>query len=148
VGELTTKFDTYPGVEEFTVEIDHYAVVDGRYFYFDLPIKPSFSVDADQRTLPLYIDGESETWIQTKVELPPGYRSVAIAPGSLRFAAPQNAVALQISANGTEREFLVNYRLNTSPAILPPEDYPALVKLESALENKSARFFLLERDGK
>ncbi|HVV70570.1 MAG TPA: DUF3857 domain-containing protein, partial [Verrucomicrobiae bacterium] len=30
VGELVTRFDAYPGVEEFTVTVDNYSVVDGK----------------------------------------------------------------------------------------------------------------------
>ena len=41
VGDLTTQFDTYPGLEQFTVEVDNYSVVDGNYLYFDLPFTPS-----------------------------------------------------------------------------------------------------------
>ncbi len=41
VGDLTTSFDTYPGVEQFTADVDNYSVLDGNYFYFDLPFNPS-----------------------------------------------------------------------------------------------------------
>ena len=41
VGDLVTRFDAYPGVEEFTVTVDNYSVVDGKYLYFDLPFTPS-----------------------------------------------------------------------------------------------------------
>jgi hypothetical protein len=34
----------------------------------------------------------------------------------------------------------------TSPAIVSPRDYPAMLKVESALEKKSAKVFLLEKD--
>src|SRR5207344_2191336 len=54
IGDLTTTFNTYPGVEQFTVEVDHFSVVDNRYSYFDLPFTPSlFPPGADTRTLPL-----------------------------------------------------------------------------------------------
>ncbi|MDD5673224.1 MAG: DUF3857 domain-containing protein, partial [Chitinivibrionales bacterium] len=56
VSGLTTRFDTYPGLEQFAVEIENYSVVDGRYQYFDLPFTPSLMpVGAERRTLPLMI---------------------------------------------------------------------------------------------
>ncbi len=63
VGDLITQFDTYPGLEQFTVDIDNYSVVDGKYLYFDLPFTPSlFPVSADQRALPIvYLAGTAKT---------------------------------------------------------------------------------------
>ena len=43
VGDLVTRFDTYPGLEQYTVDIDNYSVVDGPYLYFDLPFTPSLA---------------------------------------------------------------------------------------------------------
>jgi hypothetical protein len=34
----------------------------------------------------------------------------------------------------------------TSPAVISPRDYPAMLKVESTLEKKSAKVFLLERE--
>jgi hypothetical protein len=36
--------------------------------------------------------------------------------------------------------------LETTPAIVGPKEYPALLKLESALHQKSAKIFLLEKE--
>ena len=33
----------------------------------------------------------------------------------------------------------------TAPALISPTDYPAMVRLESTLENKSSKLFLLEK---
>ena len=41
VGDSITNFTNYPGVEQFTVDVDNYSVVDGKYLYFDLPYTPS-----------------------------------------------------------------------------------------------------------
>ena len=53
---MTTHFDTYPGLEQFTADVDNYSVQDGNYFYFDLPFTPSLMpVGADRRALPLFM---------------------------------------------------------------------------------------------
>src|SRR5439155_11878417 len=66
LGDLTTKFDCYPGLEQFTVEVDNFSVVDGKYSYFDLPFTPSlFPLGADRRMLPLFISHENESTVRT-----------------------------------------------------------------------------------
>jgi len=34
----------------------------------------------------------------------------------------------------------------TAPAIIPAQDYPAILKVESTLEKKSAKVFLLQKE--
>ena len=38
----------------------------------------------------------------------------------------------------------IEHKFTTSPAILPATDYPALLQLETALEKKDSRLFLLQ----
>src|SRR5262249_37053790 len=89
VGDLTTKFDTYPGVEQFTVDLDDYGVVDGKYLYLNLPFTP-YLIDAgtDQRTLPLYISDRRNRVVRAEISLPPGYVQTDISPKAQAFSAP------------------------------------------------------------
>ena len=83
IGELSTKFDVYPGVEQFTVDVDNFSVVNGRFSYFGLPFNPSFFPGGtDSRTLPLYISQQSQRNIHTEIALPGGFQRVDIAPKS------------------------------------------------------------------
>ena len=83
VGDLTTAFDTYPGLEQFSVIIDNYGVTDGNYFYFNLPFTPSLMpAGAEQRALPLMISHGGKNTIRTEIELPPEFRRVVVAPKS------------------------------------------------------------------
>jgi hypothetical protein len=148
VGDLVTDFKTYPGTEQFTVEIDRFAVLDGNYLYFDLPVKHGLvQAGANRRTLPLYEANKSETTIRTVMALPPGYRHLVIAPPSATFSAPDGMGRVQISATEAGGKFSLTQQFDTAPAIVSPENFPALQELESTLENKAAWFFLLERDG-
>ena len=146
VGDLTTKFDGYPGVEQFTVEIDHYAVVDGKYLYFDLPyslhLYPAYT---DRHTLPLLIRAPRLETFRTEIELPPGFRRVVIAPGNMDLVAPSGAGDVHVSAKQAGVDWSVAQELSGRPSMVAPEDYPALLSVESALENKSSRLLLLER---
>jgi len=146
VGDLTTRFDTYPGREEFTVDIDNYAVVDGKYFYFDLPSAPApFPAGADQRTLPLYIQDEMEGSVRTEITLPPGFRHAAIEPKSQLLTVPGGSSAdiMRMDGNG---QCTVTDQFEIEPSIVSAKDYPAMLKAESTLGEKSAKLFLLEQD--
>jgi hypothetical protein len=149
VGDLVTDFQTYPGTERFTVAIERFAVLDGNYLYFDLPVKHVLiQAGANRRTLPLYAANETETTIRTDLGLPPGYRRLVIAPPSVTLAAPDRFGRVQISTTEGEGKFTITQFFASSPAIVAPENFPALQELESSLENKATWFFLLERGGK
>ena len=145
VGDLTTKFDGYPGVEQFTVEIDRYAVVDGKYLYFDLPYTLQlFPTYTDRHTLPLLIRAARLETIHTEIELPAGFRRVVIAPRNQDLVAPSGAGKVHVSAKVAGRQWSVTQELSARTSVIAPEDYAALLSVESSLENKSSRLLLLE----
>jgi transglutaminase-like putative cysteine protease len=147
VGDLTTHFDTYPGLEQFTVDVDNYSVLDGNYFYFDLPFRPSlFPTGADQRALPLFISHSSEYSMRTEIDLPSGFHHVVMAPASKTFDAPDGSGTAEITSSESGEKWSITHEFKTEPAIIPPVDYAALLKIESALGQKSGKVFLLEKD--
>jgi transglutaminase-like putative cysteine protease len=148
VGDLTTQFESYPGTVQYTVDLDNYAVVDGSYLYFNLPFTPSlFELPGgDQRTLPFMLLNNEKMRTRTEIELPPGFQGVVIAPKSDCLQAPAGAGTAQMSSTTTTGQFTQTDDFEISPAIIAPEEYPALLKVESALEKKSARVFLLQKD--
>ncbi|HEV3271514.1 MAG TPA: DUF3857 domain-containing protein [Candidatus Methylacidiphilales bacterium] len=148
VGDLTDRFDTYPGTEQFTVELDNYAVVDGKYFYFDLPFTPSlFDLPGDsRRSLPFMLSHETTASVRTEIELPPGFRDVIISPDSENLDAPEGCGKARLSSSPEAGKFVMTDDFATLPAVISPQDYPAMLKLESDLEKKSAKVFLLEKD--
>jgi hypothetical protein len=145
IGDLATKFDSYPGLEQFTVEVDHYAVVDGRYAYLDLPYTPSlFPFGADSRTLPLYLGRSDRQTVTTRLDLPKGFQQVVIAPNGESLNAPDGAGKVRITSTEQDGQRLIIHEVEASPAIVPAADYPELLKLESMLGRKGARTVLLE----
>ena len=145
LGDLTTQFDTYPGIEQFAVQVDNYAVVDGRYLYFDLPFTPSLlPVGADHRTLPLFISRHNESTVRTEIDLPAHYKQVIIAPsGSQLFAPGGGGTATMVSKNEAGK-FVLTHDFETWPAIIDPKDYAQLLQVESTLGQKASRVFLLQ----
>jgi len=145
-GDLVTKFDTYPGIEQYRVTVDHYAVVDGKYLYFDLPYSPSlFPVGADTRVLPLFIDTASQSRINTEITLPPEFQKLIIAPLGKKLRAAGGGEA-RVTVAAADGKFNVTQELETTPSIIAPADYSKLLQAESALREKSARAFLLQTD--
>jgi transglutaminase-like putative cysteine protease len=146
VGDLATDFDAYPGVEKFTIAIDNYSVVDGNYSYFNLPFAPSlFPAGAERRALPMLVSRDSESTIRAEIELPPGFRHVDVEPRNQNLDAPAGAGKARITTANENGKCIITYQLDTSPAIVSPNDYPNLLEVESALARKSAKLFLLEK---
>jgi hypothetical protein len=148
VGDLSEQFDTYPGTEQFTVTLDNYAVADGKYLYFDLPFTPSLVhlPGGDQRSLPLMLSHQGTTSFRTEIELPPGFHDVLIAPGTESLDAPVGGGKVRVTSSTTGGKYVLTDDFETSPAVISPRDYPAMLKVESTLEKKSAKVFLLERE--
>jgi hypothetical protein len=146
VGDLVTRFDTYPGLEQFTVDIDNYSVADGRYLYFDLPFTPSLiPAGADRRALPVYISSRGENSVRTEIQLPAGFRQVVIAPRSENLAEPDGGGSARIVSTESAGKIVLTDDFVVSPAIISPRDYPALLRVESMLGRKSSTVFLLEK---
>ena len=147
VGDLVTDFKTYPGLEQFTVEIDNYSVVDGKYLYFDLPFTPSlFPAGTDRRSLPLFISHATENTVRTEIELPARFRQRVIVPQNADLAGPDGGGKARITSSEADGKYVITHQFETSPAIIEPKDYAAMLKVESTLGRKSSRVFLLQED--
>lgn len=146
VGDLVTRFNIYPGTEQFAVEIDNYAVVDGSYLYFDLPFDVSLlPARTDQRVLPLFISREQERIIRTEIELPADFNQVVIAPRNEDLKAPGSSGTAQITSTELGNKWIMIHQMRTFPAVINPADYPEMLKIESALGKRSAKAFLFEK---
>lgn len=146
VSDLTTKFDTYPGLEKFSVQMDNFAVADGKFFYFNLPFTASlFDTLADHRALPLYVPEADENDFRAEIELPGGYHETGIAPKNEKLVAPGGSEARVTESNDGDK-CVVTEQLETLPGIIKPKNYSDLLNMQSALGQKSATTFLLEQE--
>jgi hypothetical protein len=145
VGDLTTAFDTYPGLEQFSVIIDNYGIADGKYFYFNLPATPPLMpAGADQRALPMLILQAEKSTVQIAVDLPPDFPKTLIAPKNGNFNV-SGAGTARLTTRQTPGGYVITDEFDTEPAIVSPAGYQAMLKLESALDRKSSQVFLLEK---
>jgi len=146
VSDLTTKFDAYPGLERFTVQLDNFAVADGKYFYFNLPFTGSlFDALADHRALPLYVPEADENDFRAEIELPAGYHETGIAPKNKKIVAPGGSEA-RVTERDDGSKCVVTEQFETKPGIIKPKEYSDLLNIQSALGQKSATTFLLEQE--
>jgi transglutaminase-like putative cysteine protease/predicted metal-binding transcription factor (methanogenesis marker protein 9) len=144
--DLKTDFGVYPGIEEFAVEIDNYAVVDGRYMYLDLPYALNlFPTYTDRHTLPLFIRDDRQETFRAEIRMPDGFKRVVIAPKSQNLTAPDGAGGIRVAASVSGGDWTVTQQLSEMSSVVSPQDYGALLSLESTLENRSSRLLLLER---
>ncbi|HEX5397826.1 MAG TPA: DUF3857 domain-containing protein [Verrucomicrobiae bacterium] len=145
VSGLTTDFSSYPGLEQFSVVIGNYGIPEGKYFYFNAPATPQMMpVGADRRSLPMFIPQGGRNTVRVKIDLPPDYSKVLIAPKSERYAVGGETATLNTQA--TPGGFVITDEFQTAPAIISPDDYQAMRRAESALDRRSSRIFLLEQN--
>jgi transglutaminase-like putative cysteine protease len=145
VGDLTTKFDAYPGLEQFTVIIDNYGIADGKYFYFNLPATPLLLPSGtDQRALPMLISQANKNSVRVAVDLPPEFRTILVEPKSQSFHVA-GAETARLTTQNTAAGRVITGEFETAPAIISPGDYQAMLKVDSALGRKSSKVFLLEQ---
>jgi hypothetical protein len=146
VSDLTTKFDTYPGLEQFIVEMDNFGVADGKYLYFNLPFTPAlFGTLPNQRSLPFYTTDASQDITRAEIEWPTGFHETDIAPKNAKFIAPGGSQA-RITQTVADNKCTVTDELENAPGIIKVKNYPALLNIQSALSARSGSTFLLERD--
>jgi len=56
------------------------------------------------------------------------------------------AQSIRITATASGGKYVVADEIEIIPGIIPPARYPELLKLESSLQRKAAKVFLLEQD--
>ncbi|MFC1672251.1 DUF3857 domain-containing protein, partial [Planctomycetota bacterium] len=151
-GELVTRYDTYPAIEEFSVNIDRYAVLDGDYCYFTLPdsFAGLLSLRSDTRANPLYWGSPSDTTLKLTINLPRGY-TLCLPPPSEEVTLvhrefPTEAGAVKVWAGMEKPDVLqVTYRSLTSPALIPPEEYGKLLDIQKKLSHPRMKTVILKR---
>jgi len=150
VGDLKTDFSAYPGIISFTVDVPDYAVTDGTYMYFQTPasLNNAIRLGADTRENPLYMPAHRRSSLVIHMEVPGDY-AIRYMPAAIdepdvegqplrilwEFAAATNNAMLQIAAEG---------EIATDPAIIPADDYEALLDLQQHLAHKRACTILLD----
>ncbi|MEN6577998.1 MAG: DUF3857 domain-containing protein [Phycisphaerales bacterium] len=152
--DLVTDFNSYPGVESFSVRAGKYAVRDGDFLYFELPQSLShlLGLRSDTHENPFFQDREEKLRVSTVVELPEGFSRVVLAPEQRHWQLPAGAGVVRVNVS-TERQqgdgparLVITHEVDLNPFMVEPDDYADLVEIEKQLTHAKARTVLVTRE--
>jgi hypothetical protein len=92
----------------------------------------------------MLISQGNKNTVHIAVDLPPDFPRTLIAPKSANFNAA-GAETARMTTRETPGGYVVTDEFDTAPAIISPADYQAMLKVDSALDRKSSKVFLLEQ---
>lgn len=154
VGELETDLQGYPGVQRYRARAERYAVRAGDTLTLLLPGTgaPLVPLRGDRREQPLWIQGnrQVEAWT-ARVVLPAATREVVIAPPDRDWLLPAGLGRLTCT---TRQRRLADGRLEVElrrdtvreSAVVPPEQYPALLEINRRLAHPEMRTLVVRLD--
>ncbi len=147
-GPLVTRFEGHPGLEEFAVRIDRYAVRDGDRLYFILPVSPVSlpGLTSDARANPLYWGGSSRDRVEVDVRLPEGFGQIEIAPPDLAWTNDGAGRIAMETKRGADGSLRITRTIDLEPVLFPATNYPALLELDRDLKHPRLRTVMVKRE--
>jgi transglutaminase-like putative cysteine protease len=147
---LVTNFDSYPGVESYSVQVEKYAVRDGDFLYFELPrsLGHLFGLRSDTHENPYYQGGDQSLRITTIVELPQGFSNVVLAPGRKEWRLPAGGGTVRVDVSRQDPKgdgpavLTFTHEVDLNPFILEAASYADLMEIEKQLTHAEARTVL------
>ena len=154
---LVSKFDSYPGSEDFSVTIDKYAVRDGNLLYLMLPesLNGILPVASGKRVNPFFYPGNIDVGKEFTIVFPEKYYSeCSILPAGICIDIPygENSKIETSSSNSIgngsfakDRTFTIKQQIYLKPFIytnLQYEDF--LLKINERITNPRMRSILIE----
>ncbi|MGD1001535.1 MAG: DUF3857 domain-containing protein [Candidatus Brocadiia bacterium] len=154
-GELETAFDSYPGVEQFTVRVPAYAARNGDYLYFTMPasLQDLFGFRSETRDNPIFWSGPRRVTIRTTLTLPQEFATLALQPAEIEWKAPQSAGVVRVlsyrrkEGAAAQAGYVIEQTMNLVPAMIPAIDYEDLLHIQSLMNHPSARTVLATAGG-
>ena len=154
-GELITDYDSYPGVEEFTIRAESYAIRQGSYLYLDLPglISTLRGVGNDARKNPLYFPSFKKGTVIIDVALPEEVKGIQLMPPEKMHLSPGRLGQLFVETRLIHGEdglspkgIIVREDIRFDPAVIMPEEYPQLLEVQRTLSRPGSRMIVLKME--
>lgn len=146
---LKTDFRSYPGEMEFTASVRNFAVTEGEYCYFTLPVDLNslVRVAGDRREKPLFLGGTQRETTEVRIRLPWGFPVIEKMPAELKWQSPDGRSHIRLEQQKTESDGEICYVLDTEiqPMIVRPNEYPALLALKQLLGSQETTSVLLRK---
>ena len=147
VGDLITKFDGYPGIEQITVKVEKFAICDGDFLYLQIPIGLNniLGLKSDMRDNPIAWNNKTEKILSAEVVFPNGFSKVKLSPPNINWDAPENAGSITTKTINSENSIKVIDTVNINPAIIPAEDYDELLEANRKFSHPKMRTILISK---
>lgn len=157
IKEYITNYNTYPGTEIYTVQINNFSIPQEGYYYLELPgLRQGFrGASRSKRVNPFYKGGFDKETIRVNLEIPDKYKSLIIAPpksthlrmngaGGIVIEAGDLPKGISTSTEKKHRKYFVEQRIDYKPFMILPDEYPTVRKFHRLLAHPSYRTMLFK----
>jgi hypothetical protein len=148
VSPLAADFKSYPGSEQFKVQVPGFAVSEGNYYYFKLPgmemLKGFVSANGETRENPYQVSSDLRFSMEYSLKLPAGYDIGSIESMTQAFKTPGSAVSIR-AVPGENGTFKLHVHCTHNPAWIEKYRYPQLVAMNAGLNNPKLSLVILKK---
>lgn len=149
IGELKTDFNSYPGMETFSLKVADFSIIEGDFLYFSIFKNPGrlFNLGMEQRFYPYYLPAKNNINISNTIKLPNKIDSVLIKPMPEKITLPDCAGNINIFQNNDSMIQKDSININIEPAIVLPENYSELIDVQNYLSSDRNSTYLVKLKG-
>ena len=150
INKLVTNFQNYPGMEQFSVKMNNYGIIEGDYYYFKTPffLNSLFDLGKDKRLYPYYQGKRINSIYNIDVRLPEDFTKKIIVPRRKDIALPNNSGKIGFSlpsAKRTAPHWTEKVQIKSQPSIFSPEHYDEILKINKQISSPAMRTILLKK---
>lgn len=156
MGDLTTNFNIYPGVKEYTVSVPKFAVTEGPFLYFTLPetFKNLISISSAKRENPYYLNHATRKSVHYFITLPTNAKSAQITPSPWEWFGPRGSGSVAttseiISKNvfgATPSMIKFSEVVDLTPALIPVDHFDDLIDLKQRISSPTMDMIFITSD--
>lgn len=145
VGDLKTDF-SYPGTLEFAATLPQYAVREGEHLYLTLPggLGNLLNLKTSERDNLFHIRNAENRQYIFEIQIPDGWEPILL-PQPFTTVLPENAGTVQVLISRNHNQIKIVQNARIEPAIILPEEYSKLLRLNNRLTDPSANTILLRK---
>jgi len=148
--DLTTDYDSYPGVKRFTARAARFAVRSGKYLYLTVPVQMGdvLPLRSDHRTNALYRKTPLKASSTTRIILPKATRALELVPEDFTWRAPAELGTLRFRTTESKQEdgrrvVTLNREVDFNSAVVPAEQYSSLLEASRKINHPAMRTIMI-----
>lgn len=147
--EKSVDLKSYPAVKTLKVKVPQFAVRDGQYIYFMLPLdimEKIIATGSTRRSSPYYRSSFSRFEFSCNVTLPHGVERAALLPSGFEWNYPGKGGTISYEVKTGKDDGKINVRgsVNLKPALVSVREYPELLFAGERLARASSRLIMVE----